>query len=225
MPLLKQKPVVDGNKSDWKLANWAQIDTRRLQVSDWGGKEVATRAALAVSGDRLYGIFETDGTDLLKNAGTELQTLFKSGGGLDVMIGAAGADPQRFAAVAGDLRLLISRVGDKPVDFISQVKTVKIDRIENISADLELASTQEKDDKGKVLSATYEFSIPLARLGLKPESGMTLRGDVGVLRGDGLRTMQRVYWNNKSSGLTSDTPSEAELVPRLWGTLQFQAAQ
>ncbi len=60
-------------------------------------------------------------------------------------------------------------------------------------------------------------------LGLKPAPGTTLRGDLGLLRGDGLRTTQRVYWSNKASGLVSDIPSEAELTPQLWGTLKFVA--
>ena len=240
VPLLANKPTVDGKATEWKLANWAPIDSRRLHLGDWGGRQIVTRAALAVSGERLYGFFETDDSSLLKNAGTSLQTVFKTGGGLDVMVGAAGADPQRMAPVAGDVRLLISMVngkpvamiyrpvapgsGAKPVDFTSLVKTVKIDQVEDVSSDLDLGSSLEKDKEGNVLLATYEFSIPLARLGLNPADGLSIRGDVGILRGDGLRTMQRVYWNNKSSGLVSDTPSEAELIPGLWGTFQFQAA-
>lgn len=86
-----------------------------------------------------------------------------------------------------------------------------------------MSSKTQKDEKGKIQAVVYEFSLPMARLGLSPAPGQTIRGDLGVLRGDGLRTMQRVYWNNKSSGLVSDTPSEAELIPRLWGTIQFQS--
>jgi hypothetical protein len=239
VPLLAKSVKVDGDGAEWKLSNWAQIDSRRVQLGDWGGKEVKTRSALAVANGRLYGVLETDDPSLLKNAGTSLQTLFKTGGGWDIMLGAEGTDPQRMAPVAGDVRVLISKVNGKPtamlyrpvvaggvaepVKFTSPVKTVSMDRIEDISAELELASKLEKDEKGTIRAVVYEFSLPLARLGLKPMSGQTIRGDLGVLRGDGLRTMQRVYWNNKSSGLVSDTPSEAELIPRLWGTLQFQS--
>jgi hypothetical protein len=53
---------------------------------------------------------------------------------------------------------------------------------------------------------------------------MALRGDIGVLRGDGDRTVQRAYWHNKATGLTSDVPSEAELTPQLWGRWEFRAA-
>jgi len=48
-----------------------------------------------------------------------------------------------------------------------------------------------------------------------------VRGDIGVLRGDGAQTLQRVYWNNKATAITSDVPSEAELTPELWGKWTF----
>ena len=47
--------------------------------------------------------------------------------------------------------------------------------------------------------------------------------DVGVLRGNGHRTLQRVYWHNKSTSITADIPTEAELRPELWGEWRFTA--
>ena len=58
-------------------------------------------------------------------------------------------------------------------------------------------------------------------LGLRPKSGLVLRGDLGVLRGDGQRTLHRVYWSNKATGITADVPSEAQLTPHLWGRWEF----
>lgn len=71
------------------------------------------------------------------------------------------------------MRLLISEVGGKPVamlyrpvspgngaepiSFTSPVKTVKIDHIEDVSADFKMESTQEKNDNGKVVSVTFEL--------------------------------------------------------------------
>jgi hypothetical protein len=68
----------------------------------------------------------------------------------------------------------------------------------------------------------YEFSVPLKTLGLKGADGEMLRGDVGVLRGNGFETLHRAYWSNKASGLVSDLPSEAELTPRLWGVWKLE---
>jgi hypothetical protein len=69
----------------------------------------------------------------------------------------------------------------------------------------------------------FEISIPLATLGLKPHAGQKIKGDLGVLRGNGFQTVQRVYWSNKASGIVADVPSEAELTPRLWGRIEFRS--
>ena len=71
------------------------------------------------------------------------------------------------------------------------------------------------------MNGDYEFSIPLAALGLKPKAGQSLKGDVGILRGTGTDTTARVYWSNKATGITSDVPSEAMLTPLLWGSVEI----
>lgn len=48
-------------------------------------------------------------------------------------------------------------------------------------------------------------------------------GQVGILRGNGFQTTQRVYWQNKATGLTADVPGEAMLTPNLWGRWRFTA--
>ena len=71
-------------------------------------------------------------------------------------------------------------------------------------------------------NGNYEISIPLSVLGLPAKPAARLKGDLGVLRGNGFQTLQRVYWCNKASGITADVPSEAELTPRLWGLWEFR---
>ncbi|MCX5684791.1 MAG: hypothetical protein NT049_14045, partial [Planctomycetota bacterium] len=226
--LRKLPPKVDGQLDDWADASWVTIDQRITKVGDWGSKPDVTAAAVAVAGDRLYVAFRTNEPNLLRNTGESVPMLFKTGGGLDLMIGAnPAADAKRREPVEGDLRLLVTMVKGKPaaalyrpvapgtkepVPFSSPWRTVKIDRVDDVSKDIELAA--DKD-------GSYEFSIPLAVLGLKPRPGLLIRGDVGLLRGDGFRTIQRVYWQNKASGMTSDVPSEAMLSPLLWGRWQF----
>jgi hypothetical protein len=104
--------------------------------------------------------------------------------------------------------------GTEPVHFSSPLRTITFDRVDDVSKDVALA----RGEKGE-----FELSISLSALGLKPQPGMALRGDIGVLRGDGDRTVQRAYWHNKATGLTSDVPSEAELTPQLWGRWEFRA--
>lgn len=239
---LAQPPVVDGKLGDWPSGGWVLIDERTQQVGDWGHRKARTEAALAISGDRLYAAFRTTDQNLLANAADSLPMLFKSGGALDLMLGAdASADPKRRAADAGDLRLLVTRVKKQPLavlyrpvvpgatdekfPFASPLRTILFDRVDDVTPSVALASdwaADPKDKNGRLGTATYEFSVPLATLGLAPHAGLKLRGDIGVLRGNGVETLQRVYWSNKASGITADTPSEAELLPALWGAFNFQ---
>ncbi|MBE3071175.1 MAG: hypothetical protein IMZ66_13150, partial [Planctomycetes bacterium] len=227
--LRQAAPTVDGGLDDWAAAKWVTIDRRSKQQGDWGRSEQKAEAALAVAGDRLYAAYRTGEPNMLNNAGTSLPNLFKTGGGLDLMIGTdPKADPARPRAVAGDLRLLVAVVKGKPVavlyrpvapggggegvHFASPLRTITFDRVDDVTGDLAFAAGKDGE---------FEISIPLATLGLKPEPGMVLRGDVGLLRGSEFQTTQRAYWTNKATGLTSDIPSEAELTPRLWGRFAF----
>lgn len=235
--LRKTAPVVDGNLDDWADAAWVTIDSRTNQIGDWGHEEAKTRAALCVAGDRLYAAFKTGDPNHLRNTGEALPMLFKTGGALDLMIGAdPAANPRRDKPVAGDVRLVVTMAKGKPmaalyravvagpkepVPFSSPWRTVTFDRVDDVSAQIELAAGGEKDVKKKGEHGLFEMSVPLSLLGLKPEAGKSIKGDVGLLRGNGFQTMQRVYWQNKATGLTSDVPGEAMLTPQLWGKLQF----
>lgn len=209
--LASTPPVVDGNAGDWSEAKWVQIDPR-------------TKAALSVGGDRLFAIFETGDAKLLMNTPEAFETLFKTGGALDLMIGAGGRP------AAGNSRLLVTMAGGrpaavlyqpvapegaekKPFTFTSPVTTLVFDRVVDVSDQIELKAGP---------SGIYEFSAPLSLFGLKPAPGGQIRGDIGILRGDGSSTMQRVYWSNKETALTADVPSEAQLSPGRWGTILFE---
>jgi hypothetical protein len=233
-------PEVDGKLDDWAGAQWALIDKRTGQVGDWGRVGLTTEAAVAVAGDRLFVAFRVDDPHLLRNAGTSMHHLFKTGGALDLMIGTdAGANPKRTLPAAADLRLLISRVKDKPaavlyrpvvpgsggepVVFRSPLRGVSFDRVDDVTEQVTLAGAVVKNKQGNRDVAVFEASVPLALLGLRPAPGQVLRADIGVLRGNGFRTLRRAYWTNKAAGLTSDEPSEAELTPQLWGRWRFVA--
>lgn len=235
--LRKTAPTVDGDLSDWADAAWVTIDSRTNQVGDWGHEELKTRAALCVAGDRLYAAFKTGDANHLRNSGEALPMLFKTGGALDLMLGTdPAASPKRDKPVAGDLRLVVTLAKGKPmaalyravvpnspnpVPFSSPWRTVTFDRVDDVSAELQLGAGGEKDPKKKGEHGLYEMSIPLSILGLKPDAAKPIKGDVGLLRGNGFQTMQRVYWQNKATGLISDVPGEAMLTPQLWGKLQF----
>ena len=225
--LREAAPVMDGLLDDWAGADWVDIDKSGVAAFfDSKSKPYDVRGALTVAGDRLYAAFRTGDENLLRNSGEMANALFKTGGALDLMIGAdANANDQRARPVAGDSRLLVTRVKNKTVallyravvpgtteavPFSSPWRTITLDRVEDVSAQVQLAAT----------NGNFELSIPLATLGLKPQAGQKLKGDLGVLRGNGFQTLQRVYWSNKASGIAADVPSEAELTPKLWGRLE-----
>ena len=177
--------------------------------------------------------FRTSEPNLLRNTGAVANAAFKTGGALDLMIGAnPHAAPKRQSPVAGDMRLLVYQVNGKtramlyravvgsesaPVPFSSPWRTITFDAVEDVSSLVDLQA-MSGDAAGR-----FAFSIPLAALGLKPVPGERIKADIGILRGNGSQTTQRVYWSNKATGITSDLPSEAELTPNLWGEWIFKA--
>lgn len=210
--------AVDGQLTEWQKADWATISHN-------------VSGAVAVSNDTLYAAWKTGDDKLLSNSGTTTNNLFKGGGALDLMIGTdGGSDHARREPVAGDLRLLITRGKGQPratlyravvpgtadakkVLFDSPVGRVLFDEVRDVSAQIKLAQQ----------GGNYEISVPLQLLGMKPEQGSEILGDIGVLRGDGSQTIQRLYWNNLNTAIVSDIPAEARLQPINWGIWKIVA--
>ena len=208
-------PKVDGKLDDWpQTLPWAKLDER-------------ASGSVRIAGDRLYAAWRTGDPKALASEPGEPKLLFKRGGAVDLMIGTdPKADPKRLEPVAGDLRLLATMESGKPrvmlyravvpgtaadavVPFISPVGAVSFDRVDDVSEQVEL-----KQQGGDI-----ELSVPLAVLGMALQTGETiLQGDIGILRGTGTMTTQRLYWNNLNTAINSDVPSEARLQPGNWGT-------
>ncbi len=224
-------PVVDGKLDDWAGADWAQIDE-------------TTFASITVDHERLYAAFRVQDRDLLQNTGESLPMLFKTGGALDLMLATdPNAQPGRKQPIAGDFRLLVSRIKEKPVavlyrpvslngknpvPFSSPWRTVNFDRVDDVTALVQLASGKRREEvlvqkKPRTLDwEEHEFSIALSALELQPVEGQDLTGDLGILRGRSGETQQRLYWHNKATGLMNDVPGEAMLSPQLWGKFQLR---
>jgi hypothetical protein len=228
-------PVVDGKLDEWKGAEWVSVDKRGVAAyfnSDSKPYDVA--GAVAISGDRMYVAIRNVDSNLLTNSGEMAIAPFKTGGAIDIMLGTdPKANDKRVNPVEGDLRLLVTIVKNKPlallykpvvpgtkesVPFASPWRTITIDRVDTVSDKLQLAGDKMQPNSN---TSNFEFSIPLETLGLKVEPGMVIKGDIGLLRGNGFQTLQRVYWANKATGITADVPSEAMLTPQLWGKWQF----
>jgi len=228
--ILKAPPTVDGKLDDWAAnTDWATIDLQTVTVNNFGHNTVENRAALAICGDRLYAAFQVHNSGLLVNTAEDFKLIFKTGGALDLMIGTdPTADPKRVNPVKGDIRLLVTQHDKKivaavfravvpgtknPVSFSSPSRTITLDVVDDVSGLVELAEA----------NGNYEMSIPLAALGLHPSEGQVIRGDLGILRGNGFQTIRRSYWQNKATGLVADVPGEAQLTPQLWGSFKFTA--
>ncbi|MDD4921703.1 MAG: hypothetical protein PHS30_04390, partial [Bacteroidales bacterium] len=229
---MRTKPIsIDGKLEDWADAEWVEIDKRGVRANfNSNSKPYDVTGAVAVEGNRLCVAYKTGDPDLLKNTGEMPTAPFKTGGALDLMIGAdSNAKADRQAPVAGDMRLLVTiikgktqallyravvpgtKLADK-VPFSSPWRTITFDQVEDVSSQLSFAKNKDGD---------YEFSLSLGVLGLKPVAGMSIKGDIGILRGDGTQTFARVYWSNKGTGIVSDVPEEAQLAPALWGSWDF----
>jgi hypothetical protein len=210
---LEHGPQVDGRLDEWPSdTQWADI----------GGR---AKAAVILAEGRLYAAFRTGDAGALSNSGGDYRYLFKTGGALDLMIGAdPGAARDRQSPVAGDLRLLVTRTQGRAravlfrphgllgrpgpeVLYQSPVGKVRFDEVADISERVSLAGRD----------GDFELSVPLDVLGLTSGAGVELQGDLGLLRGDGAQTVERIYWNNLDTNLVSDIPTEARLEPGRWG--------
>jgi len=109
--------------------------------------------------------------------------------------------------------LILGTEVDAKVPFSSPWRTILFDEVKDVSAEVKLSDSRE---------GHYELSVPLAVLGLRPDPGMSIPGDIGILRGNGTETTVRSYWSNKATAITADVPSEAMLTPHLWGTIEWE---
>lgn len=208
-----QGPRVDGKLDDWAGVDWATLDAR-------------ASAAVLLTPDTLYAAWKTGDPNAINSGRGDYRYQFKRGGALDLMLGNPEADSRRDLPASGDLRLLVTQVEGKTrailycpvapgapsteaVLFDSPIGKALFDQVVDISDKVTLAASGTGD---------FELSVPLAALGWHaPASGQEMLGDIGLLRGDGAQTIQRLYWNNQDTGLVSDVPGEARLRPGNWG--------
>jgi hypothetical protein len=228
----KTKVRVDGEVDEWGKSTWADIDKRGVKAYfNSAAKPYNVTASALVNAGKIYFAFRTGDAELLKNSGDIENALFKTGGGLDIMIGTnLSSKNTRKNAEEGDVRIVVTIVNKKPkallyraivkgtkqadkVPFSSPQRTITFDKVEDISSKIEFAASGSGD---------YEVSLPLSVINLNAKAGITIKGDLGILRGDGHETISRTYWSNKAAGIVSDVPSEAELTPAQWGTWKFE---
>jgi len=230
--LIKTAYVIQRVEQTPDAEAWKKIPA--LQAQQEGSPE---KAAVRIVYDRsnLYLRYEVDDATPMLNQGKDYIRLFKTGDAVDFQIGADPTAPlARKNAVSGDERVVMSILNDQPaavlmrpvdptadkaaaVTYSSPIASSHFDRVQVLS---QATVTLKREEKRYVMEA----SIPLSALGLAPTSGLTLRGDVGFISSntDGTSNVARTYWSNKKTGLSSDEPNEAMLVPAEWGEFKFQ---
>jgi len=215
--------VIDGDDRDWDVVGAS------LSGDGWD-----VRFGMLYDDRNLYLCYSAKGRGPMKNSGGDWRTYYKTGAAVDLQMRTdPTADPGKKELIAGDFRLLMTAVEGRPRAVLyrpvvpgaskdeawnvhTMVYSVTFDRVEPVE-DAQLAFRTEQD------RYVYEAAIPLARLGLKPETGMRLKIDWGILVSgpDGNEVFQRLYWANKATAIVSDVAAEADLHPDLWGFVRF----
>lgn len=220
--------VIDGKSGEWP--ELLDDKTRVIEVQESPQKRYA-RVQARYDATNLYVAWRVFGPGKIRNAGQDARLLFKTGDAVDLMLGLKPLNGERAGAEKlakqQGLRLLLTQTAagpqavlyekkvpgtTAPVPFSSPWRTITFDRVSQ-PTDVTFAAAP--------INGGYfvEAQIPWTRLGIAPQSGLKLRGDVGVLFADsgGTQTVSRQYWSNKATGLVNDVPGEADLTPRLWG--------
>ena len=223
-PRLKRTPQIDGHTGGHE---WPQPGT------PLGDLPVTFRVGF--DKDNLYLCWQGEGIGKLANSGTDYRRYFKTGACLDFQI---GADPKasgdRSRPVAGDARVLVTFVNDKPqvvlYQPVSKTKEpwrtyteaggettfVRVVRLRNLPVGI----VRNRDH------TSVEVAIRLSTLGLRIRPNIIYKMDWGVLTSnDGKVVKQRAYWSNKTATGTSDEAVEARLEPNMWGNLRFQVEE
>ncbi len=217
VPRVAAPPTIDGDLADWSGATWAAIGA-------------SGSASLRVSGNRLYAAWRTGRADALANDATDPPFAFKRGGAVDLMIGPEDRRGTKGTALPGDTRLLLTMARGKPLAVLyrqvapglagarpqlyeSPIGRVQFDDVRQVTDEVQFAQR----------GGDIEASVPLSLFGFGAAVGEQWLGDLGILRGNGVQTLARDYWNNQDTALVSDIPTEARLAPGQWGLMKVAA--
>jgi hypothetical protein len=215
---LESVPKIDGDLGDWNMDRGARLD---------GGKNRSAEVALGRDADTLYLAYRVHGSTLI-NKGDNWQTLFISGDCVDLMLATdPHATSHRETAAAGDLRLLLGAIHDKPIAVLYrpvvpgggnpiQLMAARIDEIRQLE-DVQIRFRRSDNEY------SIEAAVPLKDLVIDPKERAALRGDIGVIYADdtGASRSQRLYYYNHKTNVTADLTTEATLEPGQWGLIQL----
>jgi hypothetical protein len=134
----------------------------------------------------------------------------------------------------GPIRILVAPISGEDTVIYWQKKAPKRENattyvVGNNNANAQSFDVVKRLATAKVVRQTSDggygvlVTIPLAELGIVPETMPQLKGIAGVIFSDpsGKNRASRLYWHDKATGLVSDVPSEARLNPAAWGAIEI----
>jgi hypothetical protein len=224
---VRKRPRIDGSIGE---KEWPPAVTSIHQ-------EVNATLNMGYDGAYLYLGYKVTKAGPLKNNGDDFRRLFKTGGGVDIKIGTSPySDPDRVEPEVGDIRMLLTYRDDQPAVVIYRPIAPDADPDSAWSTSTPAGGTTSFDEvsmlsgvrmarSGGDNSYTLEAAVPLRLLGIRPEPGMMLKMDWGVISTDhGARNVGRNYWADRTAVGSTDEPTEARFMPALWGHVRFRGS-
>jgi len=221
-------PLPRGKVEDWK-------EVTKVALNDY------TQFGMTYDDQYLHLYYTVMRKPELVNRGERWDRLFKTGSCVDLMLSTdPDADAARRAPVKGDIRLLFSRMNDRPIAVLynavkpgtkaddrwtitSPVTSVQFDEVKKLEGAYMRYTRHTPHNSDAVIGFTLDAAVPLKSIGLTITPDLLLKMDWGYLESDpaGTQVLARHYWSNKATSTLADAPSEARLQPDLWGYVRF----
>ena len=193
-------------------------------------------ARLAYDEKNLYIRYEVNAPAELTNSIADPRLLFKGGNCLDIQLATdPAANAKRKIPAPGDLRILVTRQGEKPIAMIYRPKVAgfagEAIALKSPTGVETFDAIEQSDRVGLAYTKTPTgftavVTIPLDIIGLRPKPAQQLKLDLGYVYGNatGNASAARSYWinNSFSANVTNDIPNESRLEPGDWGTAVFE---
>jgi len=216
---------VDGSGKEWKKVPAFTVESPASGLK--------ARAQLAYDDKTLYLAMEVEDPTPWKNEGVDFTRLFKTGDAVDIQLATDSAAPERDQPAKGDLRVVLANLNKEPSAVLMQPvgraasptapKTYTSPVGSKVFDEVRPLTDARVAVVPKTSGYRVEAAIPLADLGLTPQAGAEIRGDIGFISSDatGRINTARTYWSNDATNLVNDEPFEAWLSPRKWGVFSF----
>ena len=197
-----------------------------FRVQEPGDPSRWWRASLAQDGKSLALMFQVADSSPWKNGEGRFTHAFIGGDCVDLQLEVPGRGP---------VRLLVASVGGKNTAVYFQKKSATPQGATTYAVANNAANAESIDvvrvldgavirQSSGITGYSVLVTVPLAELGLDPAKIGAVRGVVGVIFSDpaGRNRAARIHWFDKQTGLVSDVPSEARMMPQRWGRIVFE---